>query len=354
MTPTHKILVLDDDADWLEACREIFADLPRHPEVRTALSSSRALAMLEAEPFHLLISDLKMPRMDGLQVLSIVRRRFPQLRTVVLSGLEDEEFRARAYALGVDLFWLKPDMQRNLKTFLDCLESLLRQDEESGFRGIQSKSLLDLLQIEGLARSSCVLRITRKALIAKLWLLNGELIDAEAEGLSGEAALRRILAWKSGAFESLPPEPERPRTIQQALPALLLEYAQEMDETPPPCGESPLSDEDQARGKLSLLPRAGAEWVVAVPADRRNEPVALGNGAAKPLTAWIRLTMEISKTLADHMEAGPLLYMAAHGLEKNCLLLPREKTTFLAAWPAGEDDLPLLEKTKKIIAAWDS
>jgi len=354
MTPTHKILVLDDDADWLEACREIFADLPRHPEVRTALSSSRALAMLEAEPFHLLISDLKMPRMDGLQVLSIVRRRFPQLRTVVLSGLEDEEFRARAYALGVDLFWLKPDMQRNLKTFLDCLESLLRQDEESGFRGIQSKSLLDLLQIEGLARSSCVLRITRKALIAKLWLLNGELIDAEAEGLSGEAALRRILAWKSGAFESLPPEPERPRTIQQALPALLLEYAQEMDETPPPCGESPLSDEDQARGKLSLLPRAGAEWVVAVPADRRNEPVALGNGAAKPLTAWIRLTMEISKTLADHMEAGPLLYMAAHSLEKNCLLLPREKTTFLAAWPAGEDDLPLLEKTKKIISAWDS
>ena len=53
-----------------------------------------------------------MPRMDGLQVLSIVRRRHPELRTVVLSGLEDEEYRSRAYALGVDLFWIKIEMQR--------------------------------------------------------------------------------------------------------------------------------------------------------------------------------------------------------------------------------------------------
>jgi two-component system response regulator YesN len=103
----HKILVLDDDSDWLELSREVLSQLPSKPEIRTATSGKRALAMLDAEPFRLLICDLKMPRIDGLQVLAIVRRRFPELRTVVLSGLEDEEFRSRAYALGVDLFWLK-------------------------------------------------------------------------------------------------------------------------------------------------------------------------------------------------------------------------------------------------------
>jgi len=43
-------------------------------------------AMLEAEPFQLLICDLKMPKMDGLQVLAIVRRKYPQLRTVALTA----------------------------------------------------------------------------------------------------------------------------------------------------------------------------------------------------------------------------------------------------------------------------
>ncbi len=91
METRHKILVLDDDADWLNLCNEMFALLPSKPEIRTVASGARALALMETEPFRLLVCDLKMPRMDGLQVLSIVRRRFPELRTVVLSGLEDEE-----------------------------------------------------------------------------------------------------------------------------------------------------------------------------------------------------------------------------------------------------------------------
>ncbi len=158
MEVQHKILVLDDDADWLELSREMLSQLPSKPEVRTANSGKRALAMLDAEPFRLLICDLKMPRIDGLQVLAIVRRRFPELRTVVLSGLEDEDFRSRAYALGVDMFWLKTEMQANMQMYLDCLESLLGRDQDGGFRGIQSKSLMDIIQMECLARSSTVLR----------------------------------------------------------------------------------------------------------------------------------------------------------------------------------------------------
>src|SRR5580692_5295645 len=131
MENRHKILMLDDDADWLDLCRELLEPLPSKPEIRTVSSGARALALLESEPFRLMICDLKMPRMDGLQVLAIVRRRFPELRTVVLSGLEDEEFRSRAYALGVDLFWLKSEMQRNSKLFNECVESLLGHDRES-------------------------------------------------------------------------------------------------------------------------------------------------------------------------------------------------------------------------------
>src|SRR5208282_3761278 len=151
-------------------------------------------------------------------------------------GLEDEEFRSRAYALGVDLFWLKTDMQRHNQMFAECLESLLGRDNDTGFRGIQSKSLMDIIQMECLSRSSTVLRITRGPLVAKLWLQDGELIDAEAEGARGEAAFQRILAWKSGTIEDLSAEPTRERTIFKPVNALLLEPAQNIDEAANPAG----------------------------------------------------------------------------------------------------------------------
>src|ERR1700691_513430 len=212
-----KILILDDEADWLEMCREMLTHLPSKPEVRTATTGAHAVAQLDAEPFRLLICDLKMPRIDGLQTLSIVRRRYPELRTVVLTALEDEEFRSRAYALGVDLFWLKSDMQQNMKMFLDCLESLLGRDMADGFRGIQNKSLMDIIQMECLSRHSTLLRLTPGPLVAKIWLQDGELIDAEVQGAHGEAAFRKILYWKSGTFENLPAEPSHPRGIQKSV-----------------------------------------------------------------------------------------------------------------------------------------
>ncbi|MEI9961906.1 MAG: response regulator [Limisphaerales bacterium] len=181
METHHKILMLDDDSDWLDVCREFLAQLPSKPEVRTVSTGTRALALLDSQPFRLLICDLKMPRMDGLQVMAIVRRRFPDLRTVVLTGLEDEEFRSRAYALGVDLFWLKPEMQRNTQTFLDCIESLLGRTGDTGFRGIQRKSLMDIVQMECASKSSSVVRVTAGARVARLWIKEGELIDAEAK-----------------------------------------------------------------------------------------------------------------------------------------------------------------------------
>src|SRR5260221_5682569 len=159
METQHKILVLDDDADWPDVCRDFLAQLPSKPEIRTVSSGTRALSALDAQQFRVLICDLKMPRMDGLQVLSIVRRRFPNLRTVVLTGLQDDQFRSRAYALGADLFWLKPDMQQNSQLFLDCIESLLGQEDPDGFRSAQAKNLLDVVQLERMSQNSSVLKI---------------------------------------------------------------------------------------------------------------------------------------------------------------------------------------------------
>jgi DNA-binding NarL/FixJ family response regulator len=349
-----KILILDDEPDWLELCREMLTQLPSKPEIRTASTGANAVAQMDAEPFRLLICDLKMPRIDGLQVLAIVRRRFPDLRTVVLTGLEDEEFRSRAYALGVDLFWLKTDMQQNMKMFLDCLESLLGRDLSGGFRGIQNKSLMDIIQMECLSRNSTLLRLTRGPLVAKIWIQDGELIDAEVQGAHGEAAFRKILFWKSGTFENLPPEPNHPHGIEKSVNALLLESAQSMDEM----GDQQQTEiiEKTAHRKtvwrISLLAREGAEFVVAVPPE--GEAEAWGTQTAELQAKWTRRAMELTRQLGERLEAGPISHIAGNSAERNVLALTRENKVYLVGWPPDKTDGQLLEKTKKLVASWDS
>jgi CheY-like chemotaxis protein len=355
MDKRHKILILDDDQDWLELSRDLLAALPSHPEVLIANNGKRALAILESESVRLLICDLKMPRMDGLQVLSIVRRRHPELRTIVLSGLEDEEYRSRAYALGVDLFWIKMEMQSNAKLFNECLESLLGRDDEPGFRGIQSKSLMDIIQMECLSRSSTVLRISRGPLVAKLWLQDGELIDAEAAGARGEAAFRRILAWKSGTFENHPAEPDRERTIYKPVNALLLETAQDMDETAQPLApeEAEQSTHRKNMWKLAQLTREGAEFVVSIPPEGLGEPDAIGMRDATAPARWARSAASIARRLGERLEAGPVLQVAGKNLERQVLVMNHEDKVFLVGWPM-EAAGSLIEKTRKLIASWDS
>ena len=353
MENKSKILILDDEPDWLEMCREMLAQLPSKPEVRTVSSGANAVSQLDAEPFRLLICDLKMPRIDGLQVLAIVRRRFPDLRTVVLTGLEDEEFRSRAYALGVDLFWLKSDMQQNMKMFLDCLESLLGRDLAGGFRGIQNKSLMDIIQMECLSRNSTLLRLTRGPLVAKIWIQDGELIDAEVQGAHGEAAFQKILGWKSGTFENLPPEPGRPRAIEKSVNALLLESAQSQDEATQQVTE--IVERNSHRKtvwRISLLTREGAEFVVAVPPEGETE--SWGSQSVDQQAKWVRKVGEITRQLGDRLEAGPFSHVIGSSAERNVLAMNRDNKLFLVGWPHDKVDGALLEKTKKLVASWDS
>jgi len=271
-------------------------------------------------------------------------------------ALEDEEFRSRAYALGVDLFWLKTDMQSNSQMFLDCIESLLGRELEGGFRGIQSKSLMDIIQMECLSRSSTVLRITRGSLVAKLWIQEGELIDAEIEGARGEAAFQRILAWKSGTFENMPAEPGRERTIVKPVNALLLESAQAMDETAD--SVEPESIEQTAHRKtiwkLALLAREGADFVIVVPAEGQGEVETMGIQPSELLNQWARRAAATAKRLGERIEAGPLSHVAGHNLERQLVVLPWENKSFLIGWPPQEEAGPLLDKSKKLVSSWDS
>jgi CheY-like chemotaxis protein len=350
MGTRHKVLLLDDDVDLLDMYRQLLTQLPSQPEIYTATSGPRAMAMLEAEPFRLLICDLRMPKMDGLQVLSIVRRKHPELRTVALTSVADEQFRSRAYALGVDLFWYKPATEQEIKMFLECLESLLGRESDDGFRGVQSKSLVDIIQLECISQSSSVLRITNGGQTGKIWIHEGEVIDAEAGDLLGEPAFHKILSWRAGGFESLPAEPDRPRTILKSYNGLLLETAQAIDEKRAINGDGTTPPVSSSVPQLSQI--EGIEFVLAMRPGQENPPMARGLENPERMAEWSRQTFERFRGLGERLHAGPLVHFEGLGPQRNISLTTHGETEFCLGWKHSMTLDEVREMTKKIITLW--
>ena len=354
MGARHKVLLVDDDPDLLVMYQEILGQLPSRPDILTASSGTRALAMMEAEPFRLLICDLKMPKMDGLQVLSIVRRKHPEVRTVVLTSVVDDQFRSRVYALGVDLFWNKPATEQEIRMFLECLESLLGRESEGGFRGVQSKSLVDIIQLECISQSSAVLRITNGPLTGKIWIQDGETTDAEADDLRGEPAFHGILAWKAGNFEMLPADPDRPRTIFKSYNALLLETAQALDESRgavTPEG-TPRASASSALAKLSQV--EGVEFVLAMKPGKEGFEVARGLEDPERVARWARQNLERFRALGDRLHVGGLEQVEALGPQRHVALASHGDSEFCVGWTHSITSAEIRERMKKVLALWAS
>jgi CheY-like chemotaxis protein len=349
MPARQKILILDDEHDILEIYQEILARLPSQPEIHTADAGARALALLESEIFNLLLVDLRMPTMDGFQVLAIVRRKFPTLRVVVMTAAEDEQFRARAYAMGIDPYIEKPKTGKEIINFVDCIESMLEKEDTGGFRGVQSKTLVDIIQLECLTQSSAILKISSALGEGRIWIQKGEIIDAATGEMLGKDAFLEMLSWRAGSFEILPNDVPRPRTIFSSYENLLMETAQTMDEAK---AEDPVGGETNSLAGFSRY--KGVQCVVAVEAADKTKFEHWGTENADQMAVWIHDTMRKFRALSDRLEAGQLEQIEGLGPQRHMAVISSDAQDLGVGFTRSATLAHIRETMKQIEAKWAS
>lgn len=115
-----RILVVDDEAAILRALGRIL-DAKGH-KAALANSGKQALALMEEGPYELLITDLKLPDADGMEITRHFKEKFPQSQAIILTGYPTWESAQQAAELDVYEYFEKPFEIKNLENAIEkCL-----------------------------------------------------------------------------------------------------------------------------------------------------------------------------------------------------------------------------------------
>jgi CheY-like chemotaxis protein len=126
------VLIVDDEEKVVFFLRESLEELGRDFTIGTARSAEEALQKIETHPYDLVISDLRMPGIDGLELLEQIREKHPQTRFVLMTAYGSDEVEARAQSLDVFDYITKPF---HVSDLLDVARHALTDTPETG-RGL--------------------------------------------------------------------------------------------------------------------------------------------------------------------------------------------------------------------------
>ncbi|MBE0408987.1 MAG: response regulator [Anaerolineales bacterium] len=120
--PTPRILIVDDHIEVRRVLRSALETLSQEFEIVDVPSGEEALVVAASKPVDLLISDLRMAGMSGLELKQKIQKYSPGLKVFLITGITDPLFRQAALEVGADAFFLKP---LDMDDFLNAVQAIL-------------------------------------------------------------------------------------------------------------------------------------------------------------------------------------------------------------------------------------
>jgi CheY-like chemotaxis protein len=224
-----KVLIVDDELPLLRNLASYVGSFRDEFEVVTAASGEEAEQALRDHPdLVLMLTDVRLPGIDGIELVRRAAALRPQLRVVVMTAYPSHEMRRSASAAGALRYVEKPLDLRQLRTLL--LEAVGQHDGWSGEIG--GLDIFDFTQLFAMSGKNTALRVTWHDLSGVLVFRDGNLLHASCAGLAGDDAFYFMTTWPGGTFEEVPPEAldRHGPNVRTSTNHLLLEAARLRDE----------------------------------------------------------------------------------------------------------------------------
>jgi len=217
-----RILIVDDEEDILLGLSRY---LKRHGyEVITETSPRKAIEILSTEPADILITDIKMDELSGLDLIEEAKKKNKDIRIIVMTARGSDELERLAIERGAVEYIEKP-------FDIDYLLQLLKKLERGGFRGVVKElSITDMLNILNVEKANAVINISSTAGIGRIFLEDGEIVHAQFGDIEGLDALKAIFSLEGGTFSVDKGVKPPKKTIDVPFSNLMLEIFAQIDE----------------------------------------------------------------------------------------------------------------------------
>ena len=221
-------LILASQREYAQAMRTGLLRLgDARTQVDLELDALRAM-QLAPQNYQLIVIDMVLNAMDGLQLLLLLKHQAPGAKFVIVSDVNDETLRAQAYQNGADLFLLRPGSPQSFQSAVEAIEILL---QSSGSEDLPTDApdeplvpIIDLVQTHCLSADSVLLQVRSERRSGDIFIYRGEVFHAQYPGRSGEGAFYEIAQWDGGKarIKALKINHLPPRTIEIPYQELLI------------------------------------------------------------------------------------------------------------------------------------
>jgi len=229
MQSRKRVLIVDDEEDLTWSISKHLAKDQELYDLFTANSGVKALEIMTQLPIDLVITDIRMPEISGLDLLVQIKDLYPATKVIIMTAYGSSEVHEEANRRGCLKYIEKPfEIGELRQLIIDAIK------DKKGFQGqVSDFQLSDLVQLNCLGRITTALLIERDEENGMIYFDEGNIVHAEVGDLEGEDALFEILTWESGNFKSLRDKQPPRETILKGWQSLLLEGMRRFDEMKP-------------------------------------------------------------------------------------------------------------------------
>ena len=225
-TGPRKIVLVDDEEVLAWSLSNRLARARPSWEVHTANTGEAALARIQSGPVDLLVADVRMPGMSGIDLIVAARAEHPRLPVIIMTAFQTPDIQ-RIVGTPYTGFLEKPF---EFERLLELVEEALTP-QPVGFSGAISVSTLpDIVQLYVLSSATGMLVVNHRTGEGRLWFDRGAVLHAVTATARGNDAFYEIMMWSGGEFRMRVGAKAPERTIESDWQELLIESCRRLDE----------------------------------------------------------------------------------------------------------------------------
>ena len=226
-TPRRIVLADDEEALAWSLASRLQKALPSM-RVEAAHSGEAALELVRKSRSDLLIADIRMPGMSGIDLVIASRRIYPQLPVIVMTAFQPTDM-TRLGSGPFTGFLEKPFEFDLLRDLVD--EAFVTAAPTTGFSGaISVQTLPDVVQLYVLSSATGMLSIRHESGEGRLYFARGTILHAVTERATGDEAFYEIMMWSAGEFSMHAGTAASERSVTSNWQELLMESVRRIDE----------------------------------------------------------------------------------------------------------------------------